>query len=290
MQQYLNLLETLLTQGHYKDDRTKTGTYSIFGHQMRFNLAEGFPLVTTKKIFMKGIIHELLWFLKGDTNIKYLTDNGVHIWDEWADENGNLGPIYGEQWRKWKTFKNLKSNEVWNDAIQLHYIDQITDIINEIKTNPTSRRLIVSAWNPSVLPNAKLSPQDNVRNNKQALPPCHTLFQFYVIDGKLSCQLYSRSQDCFLGTPFNIASYSLLTMMIAHVCGLEVGDYIHTSGDVHIYKNHLEQVKLQLTRKPYPLPKLIINRPVNDIFDFHYEDFTLIDYHCHPAIKAPVAI
>jgi thymidylate synthase len=264
MVQYLQLLQHILDQGVHKSDRTGTGTISTFGYQMRFNLQEGFPLVTTKKLHVKSIIHELLWFLKGETNIAYLKENGVSIWDEWADENGELGPVYGKQWRSWA-------------GAQGETIDQISDLIHQIKTNPDSRRLIVSAWNVADLP-------------KMALMPCHTLFQFYVAEGRLSCQLYQRSADVFLGVPFNIASYALLNMMVAQVCGLQPGDFVHTFGDVHIYSNHLEQVKLQLSRQPFPLPTLKLNPEVKNIFDFKYEDFTLENYQHHPAIKAPVAV
>jgi thymidylate synthase len=264
MDQYLRLLETVRRFGTYKADRTGTGTYSLFGYQMRFNLADGFPMVTTKKVHLKSIIHELLWFLNGDTNIKYLKDNGVRIWDEWADENGNLGPVYGYQWRSWPTPDG-------------GHIDQISNLIKMIKTNPDSRRLIVSAWNVANIDQMKL-------------PPCHCLFQFYVSEGRLSCQLYQRSADIFLGVPFNIASYALLTMMIAQVCGLEPGEFIHTFGDAHIYSNHLEQVDLQLTRKPHPLPTMKLNPNVKDIFDFTYEDFTLENYVSDALIKAPVAV
>ena len=264
MQQYHDLLRHILDNGTEKKDRTGTGTKSLFGYQMRFNLQDGFPLVTTKKVHLKSIIYELLWFLKGDTNIAYLKEHGVSIWDEWADENGNLGPVYGKQWRSWRGSDGK-------------VIDQVTDVINQIKTNPDSRRLIVSAWNVADLP-------------KMALMPCHNMFQFYVADGKLSCQLYQRSADVFLGVPFNIASYALLTMMIAQVCDLEPGDFVHTFGDVHIYSNHMEQVNLQLSRKPFPLPNMKLNPGVKDIFGFRFEDFTLENYQCHPAIKAPVAI
>ena len=264
MQQYLDLLQHILDNGVQKTDRTGTGTISCFGYQMRFDLQKGFPLVTTKKVHMKSIIHELLWFLKGETNIAYLKENGVSIWNEWADENGELGPVYGKQWRSW-------------EGPDGKVIDQISDVIKQIKTNPDSRRLIVSAWNVADLPD-------------MALMPCHTLFQFYVAENKLSCQLYQRSADVFLGVPFNIASYALLTMMIAQVCDLEPGDFIHTFGDVHIYNNHLEQVKLQLSRTPYPLPVMKLNKNVNDIFQFTYSDFTLENYTSHPAIKAPVAV
>ncbi|GGE59147.1 thymidylate synthase [Priestia taiwanensis] len=264
MKQYLDLCKHVLENGTKKEDRTGTGTISTFGYQMRFNLQEGFPLVTTKKVHTKSIIHELLWFLSGDTNIKYLTDNGVRIWNEWADEEGNLGPVYGYQWRSWPT----STGET---------IDQITNLIEQIKNNPDSRRLIVSAWNVEHI-------------DSMALPPCHCFFQFYVADGKLSCQLYQRSADVFLGVPFNIASYALLTMMVAQVCDLEVGEFVHTFGDVHIYTNHLEQVELQLTRDPKPLPKMKINPDVKSIFDFTYEDFTLEDYDAHPHIKGVVSV
>ncbi|MFV0606308.1 MAG: thymidylate synthase [Niabella sp.] len=264
MQQYLQLLQHILDSGVEKSDRTGTGTISTFGYQMRFNLSKGFPLVTTKKVHLKSIIYELLWFLKGDTNINYLKDNGVRIWDEWADENGDLGPVYGKQWRSWEG----KDGKV---------VDQITELIEQIKKNPDSRRLIVSAWNVSDL-------------SEMALMPCHNMFQFYVADNKLSCQLYQRSADVFLGVPFNIASYALLTMMVAQVCDLELGDFIHTFGDVHIYSNHLEQVKLQLSRQPYPLPVMQINPAVKDIFNFKFDDFTLHNYQSHPGIKATVAV
>jgi thymidylate synthase len=264
MKQYLNLLETILKEGTEKPDRTGTGTISRFGHQMRFDLSEGFPVITTKKLHLKSIIHELLWFLAGDTNIKYLTDNGVRIWNEWADENGNLGHIYGYQWRSWPTPDGK-------------HIDQITKVVDSIKNNPDSRRHIVSAWNVGEL-------------DKMNLPPCHILVQFYVADGKLSCQLYQRSADVFLGVPFNIASYALLTLMMAQVTGLQPGDFVHTFGDVHIYSNHLEQVKLQLTREPFPLPQLKINQEVKNIFDFKFEDFELINYKAHPHIKGEVAV
>jgi thymidylate synthase len=264
MQQYLNLLQHILDNGAKKTDRTGTGTISCFGYQMRFDLQEGFPLVTTKKLHLKSIIHELLWFLKGETNIAYLKENGVSIWNEWADENGELGPVYGKQWRSW----GGPNGET---------IDQITDVIDQIKKNPDSRRLIVNAWNVADLP-------------KMALMPCHTMFQFYVAEGKLSCQLYQRSADVFLGVPFNIASYALLTMMMAQVCDLDPGEFIHTFGDVHIYSNHMEQVNLQLSRKPFLLPKMTLNPGVKNIFDFKFEDFTLENYQCHPAIKAPVAV
>ncbi|MBU2939993.1 thymidylate synthase [Lacinutrix sp. C3R15] len=274
MKQYLDLVKHVLENGNEKGDRTGTGTKSVFGYQMRFDLSEGFPMVTTKKLHLKSIIHELLWFLKGDTNINYLTENGVKIWNSWADENGDLGPVYGHQWRNWN------SDE----------IDQIKEVIQALKTNPNSRRMLVSAWNPSVLPDTTKSFSDNVANGKAALPPCHAFFQFYVADGKLSCQLYQRSADIFLGVPFNIASYALLTMMMAQVCGYQAGDFIHTFGDAHIYSNHYEQLELQLSREPKPLPKMKINREVTDIFDFQFEDFTLENYHPHPHIKGAVAV
>ena len=264
MQQYSDLLQHILANGSTKTDRTGTGTTSCFGYQMRFDLQKGFPLVTTKKVHMKSIIYELLWFLKGETNIQYLKEHNVSIWDEWADENGELGPVYGKQWRSWEG----------KDGV---VIDQISEAIRQIKNTPDSRRIIVSAWNVADLP-------------KMALMPCHTIFQFYVADGKLSCQLYQRSADVFLGVPFNIASYALLTMMVAQVCDLEPGDFIHTFGDVHIYSNHMEQVQLQLSRTPYPLPTMKLNPAVKSIFDFTYEDFTLENYQSHPAIKAPVAV
>lgn len=264
MKQYLDFLQDILHNGTKKEDRTGTGTVSVFGRQMRFDLEEGFPLVTTKKLHLKSIIHELLWFLKGDTNIAYLKENKVRIWDEWADEDGNLGPVYGHQWRSW-TAPNGET------------IDQITNVISDIKNNPDSRRLIVSAWNPSDIPN-------------MALPPCHLLFQFYVADGKLSCQLYQRSADSFLGVPFNIASYALLTMMVAQVTGLKPGEFVHTVGDAHIYTNHIEQVELQLTREPKPLPKMKLNPNVTNIFDFTYDDFELVDYEAHPHIKGVVSV
>ncbi|MBT0551796.1 thymidylate synthase [Riemerella anatipestifer] len=264
MQNYLDLLQHILDHGTDKTDRTGTGTRSVFGYQLRYNLSKGFPLVTTKKVHLKSIIYELLWFLKGDTNIKYLNDNGVSIWDEWADDNGNLGPVYGAQWRSWK-------------GADGRVIDQISEVIHQIKTNPDSRRLIVSAWNAAEIPN-------------MALAPCHALFQFYVADGKLSLQLYQRSADVFLGVPFNIASYALLTMMVAQVCGLKVGEYIHSFGDVHIYNNHFEQVQKQLSREPRPLPTMKLNPSVKDLFDFKFEDFTLENYHPHSGIKAPVAV
>jgi thymidylate synthase len=264
MQLYLDLLQHIITHGNDKTDRTGTGTRSVFGYQMRFNLAEGFPLVTTKKTHMKSIIYELLWFLKGETNIAYLKENQVKIWDEWADENGDLGPVYGKQWRSWEG----KDGKV---------VDQVTDLIKQIKTNPDSRRLIISAWNVADLPEMKLM-------------PCHCLFQFYVANGKLSCQLYQRSADVFLGVPFNIASYALLTLMIAQVCELDPGEFVHSFGDVHLYNNHVEQAHLQLTRSPFPLPQMKLNSDVKDIFSFRYEDFELLNYQSHPGIKAPVAV
>lgn len=277
MKQYLELMRYVKEHGTKKEDRTGTGTISVFGYQMRFNLQEGFPLVTTKKCHLKSIIHELLWFLKGETNIAYLKQHGVSIWDGWATDDGELGPVYGAQWRSWQG----ANGEV---------VDQISELIEQIKTNPDSRRLIVSAWNPALLPDTSYSPKENAAMGKQALPPCHTLFQFYVLDGKLSCQLYQRSADIFLGVPFNIASYALLTMMIAQVCDLEVGDFIHTFGDAHLYLNHMEQVNEQLSRTPFPKPTMKINPDVKSIFDFKFEDFELLDYQAHPHIKAPVAI
>jgi len=264
MKQYLDLLDHVLTNGTRKSDRTGTGTISVFGYQMRFNLEEGFPLMTTKKLHLKSIIHELLWFISGDTNTRYLTDNGVRIWDEWADKDGNLGPVYGSQWRSWPAGGGKK-------------IDQLSNVIDSIKKSPDSRRHIVNAWNVGEL-------------EKMALPPCHILFQFYVAEGRLSCQLYQRSADIFLGVPFNIASYALLTMMIARSTGLNPGDFVHTLGDAHIYLNHVEQVKLQLTRKPFKLPEMIINPEVNDIFNFRYEDFKLVDYVAHPHIKGEISV
>lgn len=277
MQQYLDLVRHVYEKGARKEDRTGTGTVSVFGYQMRFNLSEGFPLVTTKKCHLRSIIHELLWFLKGDTNIAYLKENGVKIWDEWATENGDLGPVYGHQWRSWGTPDGRK-------------IDQISELIAQIKTKPDSRRLIVSAWNPSDLPDESIAPQENVKAGRMALAPCHAFFQFYVSDNKLSCQLYQRSADIFLGVPFNIASYALLTMMIAQVCDLELGDFIHTFGDAHLYLNHLEQTETLLNRSPYPLPQMKINPEVTDIFDFSFDDFELVGYQSHPAIKAPISI
>lgn len=274
MKQYHDLVNHVLETGVQKGDRTGTGTKSVFGYQMRFDLSEGFPMVTTKKLHLKSIVYELLWFLKGDTNIGYLNQNGVKIWDEWANDNGELGPVYGHQWRDWNS----------------EHIDQISEVIEMIKTNPNSRRLLVSAWNPSVLPDTSKSFAENVANGKVALPPCHAFFQFYVADGKLSCQLYQRSADIFLGVPFNIASYALLTMMIAQVCGLKAGDFIHTFGDAHIYNNHFEQLELQLSRDLKPLPKMILNPEITNIFDFDFDDFTLEGYEPHPHIKGIVAV
>jgi len=277
MQTYLQLLQDILDKGSRKEDRTGTGTISLFGYQMRFDLAQGFPCVTTKKLHLRSIIHELLWFLNGDTNIGYLNDNGVSIWDEWADEDGNLGPVYGAQWRNWVTADGK-------------HIDQIKLLLDDLRDRPHSRRHIVSAWNPAVLPDASRSPKDNARDGLQALPPCHTMFQFYVADGKLSCQMYQRSADVFLGIPFNIASYALLTMMIAQVTELEPGDFIITLGDSHIYLNHLEQVQTQLSRDTFPLPVMKINADRKDLFSFVYEDFELQNYQHHAGIKAPIAI
>lgn len=274
MKQYIDLVNHVLAEGHEKGDRTGTGTKSVFGYQMRFDLSKGFPMVTTKKLHLKSIIHELLWFIKGDTNIGYLNENGVRIWNEWADNNGDLGPVYGHQWRNWNS----------------EGIDQLKEVIDTLKTNPNSRRMLVSAWNPSVLPDTSESFESNVAKGKAALPPCHAFFQFYVANGKLSCQLYQRSADIFLGVPFNIASYALLTMMMAQVCGYEAGDFIHSFGDAHIYSNHLEQLKLQLSREPRPLPKMTLNPKVIDIFDFTFDDFTLSNYDAHPPIKGAVAI
>ncbi len=274
MRQYLDLIQHVIDNGVTKEDRTGTGTRSVFGYQMRFDLKEGFPMVTTKKLHLKSIIYELLWFLKGDTNIGYLNENGVKIWDAWANENGDLGPVYGYQWRNWNG----------------EGIDQISELVETIKTNPDSRRMIISAWNPSVLPDTSVSFEDNVANGKAALPPCHAFFQFYVSDGKLSCQLYQRSADIFLGVPFNIASYALLTMMLAQVTDLEYGDFIHTFGDAHIYSNHMDQIRLQLSRDPRPLPQMIINPEVKNIFEFTYKDFNLVNYNPHPHIKGAVSV
>jgi len=264
MKTYLNLLQYVLDQGVHKEDRTGTGTLSTFGYQMRFDLSAGFPLLTTKKLHLKSIIYELLWFLQGDTNVNYLQEHGVRIWNEWADENGELGPVYGAQWRSWRTADGQT-------------IDQISQLIEQIQADPQSRRLIINAWNVGEI-------------EKMALPPCHTMFQFYVAEGKLSCQLYQRSADIFLGVPFNIASYALLTMMIAHVCGLRPGDFVHTFGDAHLYLNHLDQAREQLARTPYPLPKMEINPEVQSIFDFNYSDFKLVGYQAHPTIKAPISV
>ena len=274
MVQYFNLIKKILDEGTLKNDRTGNGTKSIFGHQMHFNLSEGFPLVTTKKIHFKSVIYELLWFLKGDTNINYLNENGVRIWNEWANKNGDLGPIYGSQWRNWN-----------NEGI-----DQIDQLIKTLKKNKNSRRMLISAWNPSVLPDDKLSFSENVEKNKAALPPCHAFFQFYVSEAKLSCQLYQRSADVFLGVPFNIACYSLLTFMIAQVCGLKAGKFIHTFGDAHIYTDHIDKVKEQLKRDFKPLPKIILNPKIKNIFNFKYEDFELVGYDPHPLIKGKVSV
>ena len=274
MQQYLDLIRHIKANGVTKTDRTGTGTQSVFGYQMRFDLSKGFPMVTTKKLHLKSIIHELLWFLKGETNIAYLQENGVRIWNEWADKEGNLGPVYGHQWRNWNS----------------EGLDQIKEVIHTIKTNPDSRRMLVSAWNPSVLPDTSMSFAENVANNKAALPPCHAFFQFYVANGKLSCQLYQRSADVFLGVPFNIASYALLTLMMAQVCDLEAGDFVHTFGDAHIYSNHKEQIELQLSRTPKSLPTMKMNPEVKDLFGFTFEDFELLNYDPHPLIKGSVAI
>lgn len=274
MKQYLDLLNHVLNKGNKKEDRTGTGTLSVFGYQMRFDLEEGFPLVTTKKLHLKSIIHELLWFLDGDTNIKYLKENGVRIWNDWANDKGDLGPVYGAQWRNWN-----------NDGI-----DQIKEVIEQIKTNPDSRRHIVAAWNPSVLPDTQVSFSDNVANGKAALPPCHAWFQIYVADGRLSCQLYQRSADIFLGVPFNIASYALLTYMVAQVTGLLPGEFIHTFGDAHIYLNHIDQVKLQLSREPMKLPKLELNSDIKDILDFKFDDIKIIDYKSHPGIRGEISV
>ena len=274
MKQYHDLVKHVLENGNEKSDRTGTGTKSVFGHQMRFDLSKGFPMVTTKKLHLKSIVYELLWFIKGDTNIQYLQENGVRIWNEWADDNGDLGPVYGHQWRNWNS----------DD------IDQLKEVIKTLKNNPDSRRMLISAWNPSVLPDNSASFSENVANGKAALPPCHAFFQFYVSEGKLSCQLYQRSADIFLGVPFNIASYALFTMMMAQVCGYEVGEFIHTFGDAHIYSNHYEQLELQLSREARPLPTMKINPEINSIFDFTFDDFELLNYDPHPHIKGAVAI
>ncbi len=277
MQTYLNLLRHILDEGTDKSDRTGTGTRSVFGYQMRFPLAHRFPLLTTKQMHLRSIIHELLWFLRGDTNTAYLNENGVTIWDEWADENGELGPVYGAQWRSWPTPDGGK-------------IDQLAEALERLRTHPDSRRHIVSAWNPAVLPDESMAPKDNAAAGRQALPPCHTLFQFYVADGRLSCQLYQRSADVFLGVPFNIASYALLTLMMAQVLGLKPGDFVHTLGDAHIYNNHMAQVRTQLSREPFEPPLMRLNPDVTSLWDFRFEDFELIDYHCHAPIKAPISV
>jgi len=277
MQQYLTLLQHILDKGSRQEDRTGTGTYSVFGYQLRFDLAAGFPAVTTKKLHFKSIIHELLWFLNGNTNIGYLNDHGVTIWNEWATDEGELGPVYGAQWRDWI-------------APDGRHIDQIGQLLADLKNKPDSRRHIVSAWNPALLPDESRSPKENAASGLQALPPCHTMFQFHVADGRLSCQMYQRSADVFLGVPFNIASYALLTLMIAQVTDLRPGDFVHTFGDVHIYLNHLEQVHTQLSREPLPLPQMKLNPERRDLFDFRYEDFELVNYECHPGIRAPIAV
>lgn len=277
MKVYLKLLQDILDKGSRKSDRTGTGTISLFGYQMRFNLAEGFPAVTTKKLHLRSIIHELLWFLRGDTNIAYLKEHGVTIWDEWANDDGELGPVYGAQWRNWVTADG-------------RHIDQMAQLLQNIREKPHSRRHIISAWNPGLLPDESRSPRENAREGLQALPPCHAMFQFHVADGRLSCQLYQRSADAFLGVPFNIASYALLTHMIAQVTDLEPGDFILTLGDAHIYLNHLEQVNLQLSREPFPLPHMYLNAQRRDLFDFTFEDFELRDYQCHPGIAAPISV
>lgn len=277
MKQYLDFMRHVMESGTDKSDRTGTGTRSVFGYQMRFDLQEGFPLVTTKKCHLRSIIHELLWFLKGETNIAYLQENGVKIWDDWATGQGDLGPVYGAQWRSWQTSDGRS-------------IDQISELVQSLKSNPDSRRLLVSAWNPAVLPDASISPADNAAAGLQALPPCHCLFQFYVAEGKLSCQLYQRSADIFLGVPFNIASYSLLTMMLAQVCDLELGDFVHTFGDAHLYSNHIQQAEEQLSREPRPLPTMKMNSEVEDIFSFCFEDFELVGYDPHPHIAAPISV
>ncbi|MFT5297146.1 MAG: thymidylate synthase [Colwellia sp.] len=274
---YLDLMQHVRDNGVEKSDRTGTGTKSVFGYQMRFDLAKGFPLVTTKKCHLKSIVHELLWFIKGESNIAYLSDNGVKIWDAWATEDGELGPVYGVQWRNWPSTNG-------------ETIDQLAQLIHDLKTNPDSRRHIITAWNPALLPDTSISPSENAEQGKQALPPCHTLFQFYVLNGKLSCQLYQRSADIFLGVPFNIASYALFTMMIAQVCDLELGDFVHTFGDAHLYLNHMEQVNEQLSRSPLVLPTMNINPAIDSIFDFTFEDFELIDYQSHAHIKAEISV
>jgi len=277
MQNYLTLLQDILDKGSRKSDRTGTGTISLFGYQMRFDLGQGFPAVTTKKLHLKSIIHELLWFLRGDTNTRYLNDNGVTIWDEWASDDGELGPVYGSQWRDWITADG-------------RHIDQVKQLLRDLQIRPDSRRHIISAWNPAVLPDESRSPAENVAAGLQALPPCHTMFQFHVANGRLSCQMYQRSADVFLGVPFNIASYALLTLMIAQVSGLEPGDFVHTFGDVHIYLNHMDQVQTQLSREIFPPPTMKLNPEIEDLFDFRYEDFELVNYQCHPGISAPIAV
>ena len=277
MQQYLDLMRHVRDNGNQKGDRTGTGTKSVFGYQMRFDLQQGFPLVTTKKCHLRSIVHELLWFLKGDTNTQYLKDNGVKIWDEWADDNGDLGPVYGYQWRNWPTPDG-------------RHVDQVKEVVEQLKNNPNSRRIIINAWNVADLPDESISPQDNVKNNKMALAPCHAFIQFYVADGKLSCQLYQRSADIFLGVPFNIASYALMTMMLAQVCDLKAGDFVHTLGDAHLYSNHAEQVDEQLSRTPHSLPQMKLNPDVKSILDFTFDDFELLNYECDDAIRAPIAI
>ena len=277
MKQYLDLMQHVLDHGTEKSDRTGTGTRSVFGYQMRFDLSQGFPMLTTKKLHLRSIIHELLWFIAGETNTAYLKDNGVSIWDEWATESGDLGPVYGKQWRAW---------EGPNGVV----VDQLAELVQNLKTNPDSRRHVLSAWNPTVLPDPSKSPVENAEAGLQALPPCHCLFQFYVADGKLSCQLYQRSADIFLGVPFNIASYALLTLMLAQVCGYEPGDFVHTLGDAHLYLNHLDQAQLQLTREPYPLPTMRLEPSISNIEDFRFEHFTLEGYQSHPHIKAQVSI
>ena len=277
MKQYLELIKHVRDNGFEKSDRTGTGTKSVFGYQMRFDLAKGFPLVTTKKCHLKSIIHELLWFIKGETNIKYLSDHGVKIWDDWATKEGELGPVYGKMWRSFPSANG-------------ETIDQLTQLIHDLKNNPDSRRHIITAWNPALLPDTSISPSENAEKGRQALPPCHTLFQFYVLNGKLSCQLYQRSADCFLGIPYNIASYALFTIMIAQVCKLELGDFIHTLGDAHLYSNHMEQVDNQLSRKPFELPTMRINPEIKSIFDFTFEDFEIENYNFHPHIKAPISV
>jgi len=274
---YLDLMQHVRDNGVEKSDRTGTGTKSVFGYQMRFDLAKGFPLVTTKKCHLKSIVHELLWFIKGESNIAYLSENGVKIWDAWATEDGELGPVYGVQWRNWP-------------ATNGETIDQLAQLVHDLKTNPDSRRHIITAWNPALLPDTSISPSENAEQGKQALPPCHTLFQFYVLNGKLSCQLYQRSADIFLGVPFNIASYALFTMMIAQVCGLELGDFVHTFGDAHLYLNHMEQVNEQLSRSPLALPTMNINPEIESIFGFTFEDFELVNYESHAHIKAPISV